>query len=300
MNKNDEGLGFLIFIILLLAIAAIWIIKWSIIVVIGIIIGIVWIVKAINNKKKVNEAVNSSMKNTNIGLSTTITKSDIIRKLDLIRIEDYEEYFESKIKVRGEGIYLYDKVTELSEKNNTYTAIVKGTQDYNVTINLDNKKIESMNCTCPYYLDEHKECKHIYGTLLKIKSDVNRIKITEEIVKFANDSSKLIDELAVIISKQKNLNVDKVNQLHERINMLVTQNMEYIQVLQSNPTEEKLIDVLYNTVLSVSNLISKVKETVNSFNYAEYKKEEKENKFASIMMGFLLFDSIEQILDKRR
>ena len=82
--------------------------------------------------------------------------------------------------------------------------------------------------------------------------------------------------------------------------MLVAQNMEYIQVLQSNPTEEKLIDVLYNTVLSVSNLISKVKETVNSFNYAEYKKEEKENKFASIMMGFLLFDSIEQILDKRR
>ena len=82
MNKNDEGLGFLIFIILLLAIAAIWIIKWSIIVVIGIIIGIVCIIKAINNKKKVNEAVNSSMKNTNIGLSTTITKSDIIRKLD--------------------------------------------------------------------------------------------------------------------------------------------------------------------------------------------------------------------------
>lgn len=157
-----------------------------------------------------------------------------------------------------------------------------------------------MNCTCPYYLDENKKCKHIYGTLLKIKSDVNRIKMTDEIVKFANDSSKLIDELAVIINKQKNLNVEKVNQLHERINMLVTQNMEYIQVLQSNPTEEKLIDILYNTVLSVSNLISKVRETVNSFNYIEYQKEEKENKFASIMMGFLLFDSIEHILDKNR
>ena len=54
----------------------------------------------------------------------------------------------------------------------------------------------------------------------------------------------------------------------------------------------------YIIVLSVSNLISKVKETVNSFNYAEYKKEEKENKFASIMMGFLLFDSIEQLINK--
>lgn len=86
MNKNNEGLGFLIFIIFLLAIEAIWLIKWSIILVIGIIIGVVWSVKAIINKKKVNEAVSNSMKNSNIGLSTTITKSDIIKKLDLIKI----------------------------------------------------------------------------------------------------------------------------------------------------------------------------------------------------------------------
>jgi len=64
---------------------------------------------------------------------------------------------------RGVNYYEQDRVQELNIENGEITATVRGSQDYDVSIEVDDNAIRTA-CSCPY--DYAGDCKHIIAVLL--------------------------------------------------------------------------------------------------------------------------------------
>jgi uncharacterized Zn finger protein len=69
---------------------------------------------------------------------------------------------------RGEQYFASGAVVELQQRGNTAVARVRGSQadGYRVTIELDEGRVVSTRCSCPY--DWGGICKHIVATLLTL------------------------------------------------------------------------------------------------------------------------------------
>ncbi len=78
---------------------------------------------------------------------------------------DWKKYFNSTILSRGRQYYNAGKVKRLSYRGHRWFAVVKGSRNYNVTVELDTLgSIESMDCSCPY-ADSGQACKHMAALL---------------------------------------------------------------------------------------------------------------------------------------
>ena len=86
-------------------------------------------------------------------------KSQDLESQDWERL-DWESLFSPRILVRGMGYYESGAVTELSRTEGGYRALVEGTEDYEVEIEIKDNRILDMRCTCPYAGDG-KYCKHM-------------------------------------------------------------------------------------------------------------------------------------------
>ena len=83
---------------------------------------------------------------------------------------DFEKEYSSIILKRGFEYYNNGYVKNVKVKNNEINAVVEGTDDYHVSIELDNNKIMVTNCNCPYFYD-HDECKHITAVLYYLANE---------------------------------------------------------------------------------------------------------------------------------
>ena len=93
--------------------------------------------------------------------------------------ENWREWFQPWILERGRSYWKNEYVTRLSRDQDTITAIVEGTEDYEVEIDMDGIEVISMSCTCPYAEGE-MECKHMAAVLFaaeteNLEVDTNRI-----------------------------------------------------------------------------------------------------------------------------
>lgn len=122
--------------------------------------------------------------------------------------EYYYKYFPIKIRQRGREYYFDNKIMNFEEISDcNYKAIVKGTDNYKVSLKInphDIEQIENMSCTCRFYLDNKVGCKHIYAVLLKYLVEKEK---TDEIY-------------ADILRKMENMNskLDRAIDLTERNN----------------------------------------------------------------------------------
>lgn len=98
-----------------------------------------------------------------------MVKEELIEELKLDNIEKYKKDFDPIIAIRGEYIYRDNKIKELKNKGNKYSATVSGTNDYKVEVEFDdNDNIKNMRCTCPNYKKGYN-CKHIYSVVFATK-----------------------------------------------------------------------------------------------------------------------------------
>lgn len=74
--------------------------------------------------------------------------------------KSWKKLFEQKIRSRCKE-YAYYCVTDYMADENVYSAIVRGSEDYKVSISADYSK---MSCSCPYAKDG-KHCKHMAAVL---------------------------------------------------------------------------------------------------------------------------------------
>lgn len=82
-------------------------------------------------------------------------------------LSDFEKFVPPKIWMRGEDYYETDAVSELEEETSgEWTAIVSGTEDYEVSISMEGNAIVAWECDCPY---DGSVCKHVVATVLAIR-----------------------------------------------------------------------------------------------------------------------------------
>ena len=74
-------------------------------------------------------------------------------------INNFEQNIDTRILERGLQYYQEGNILTIEQiEENLWEATVAGTEDYEVTIEVFDKKIIKNNCSCPYDLGEY--CKH--------------------------------------------------------------------------------------------------------------------------------------------
>lgn len=79
---------------------------------------------------------------------------------------NWKRLFKDYILERGYDYYCSEMIEHFDVCNNTISAVVNGTKDYEVEIELKNNLPENMYCTCPYAEDGNYR-KHMAAVLFK-------------------------------------------------------------------------------------------------------------------------------------
>lgn len=77
---------------------------------------------------------------------------------------NWKELFESKVLKRGKTYFENGYVAEPELDGNTLTAVVEGSEDYDVSVTLQDGEPIEMECTCPYAA-EWGNCKHMAAVM---------------------------------------------------------------------------------------------------------------------------------------
>lgn len=83
-------------------------------------------------------------------------------------IKEWKNYFRPHILERGLNYYESGAVTSLEQTEDGYEAVVEGSEDYQVEIEMRGDRIEDMFCDCPY-ADDGNYCKHMAAVLYTIE-----------------------------------------------------------------------------------------------------------------------------------
>ena len=108
---------------------------------------------------------------------------------------DWKGLFDKKILARGREYYNDDQVSELDISDDEINAVVYGSEEYEVSIGLENGGVGDMYCDCPY-AEDGDHCKHMAAVLYayeafgnvpekKAKKEI----LPEELIKNADDKT---------------------------------------------------------------------------------------------------------------
>ena len=108
----------------------------------------------------------------------------------------WKDLFREHILARGEMYYYDGAVQDLEKTEHGYHAVVEGTEDYEVDIEMEDGRICEMYCTCPYAADGNN-CKHMAAVLYEIEEQEGSDSLTEG----SSGSEQAEEELEEIIEK---------------------------------------------------------------------------------------------------
>ena len=83
----------------------------------------------------------------------------------------WKEEFAPQILVRGMKYFEEGHVTCIRKSGNTYRAVVIGTEDYAVEIDIVDGVVDYMECDCPYAVEWGENCKHMAAVLCALETD---------------------------------------------------------------------------------------------------------------------------------
>jgi len=87
-----------------------------------------------------------------------------------IPLNEFEQLIDESILKRGLAYFKGGAITDFSEiSNGEYEAIVSGTEDYTVQLEIKNNVIIEHNCDCPY--DMGAVCKHVVAVIFHLQQD---------------------------------------------------------------------------------------------------------------------------------
>jgi len=138
-----------------------------------------------------------------------------------IPLKEFEQYTDEIILQRGLDYYENGQVNEPEELSlGVFNAIVEGTLDYTVEVNLHNENIVYFNCDCPY--DLGPICKHIVAVLYYLREEIFKVKTKSSISKKSGKKKP---------TPQKNF-TNQVNELlkkisHEELKQFIIEKVEH-------------------------------------------------------------------------
>lgn len=84
---------------------------------------------------------------------------------------NWKEEFAPHILARGKKYFEEGRVSRIQRCGDTYIATVAGTEDYTVTIDIENESLGHMECDCPYAADFEHYCKHMAAVLFTLECE---------------------------------------------------------------------------------------------------------------------------------
>ena len=123
---------------------------------------------------------------------------------------NWRSFFNKTIITRGQDYYNRGLVDDLEYDDTHISAVVCGSEDYEVYISLDNGEAADMECTCPY-AEEGNDCKHMAAVLLAYEAETKTAKpnkahkLTADELVNAADEKTLREFVLGIIRKDRQL-----------------------------------------------------------------------------------------------
>ena len=117
-------------------------------------------------------------------------------------IRAWRNLFRPHILERGLDYYEEDAVVSLEETANGYNAIVSGTEEYRVEIEVAGDRVQDMFCDCPYADDGHY-CKHMAAVLYAIEARCNEKVSEKSVYEQVKDSHQELQDVINNISEEQ-------------------------------------------------------------------------------------------------
>lgn len=317
-NDTDGTIGFVLFIIFILAIGAFFLLKWAIIflaiIISAIVVGIINLSRKNSRKNFIKSTIEKNFSDSVLQPTPKISQKQLKEKLGLFDIDVYDEYFESKIKPRGQTYFAERRLENIKNNGDLWSCEIVGTERYNVLLKLEEKKIIETNCTCPYHQKDSKNCKHIYALLIKAKCEWNLPKILDAITDYSNRLTKLIKEENEFISqnqKSLKLNDNILSTFNNSINDFMRKLNNSSKSLERNKYNETallniLIDIIessYNYNEKVEELLVKAGKVDNPISmdkvFNSYNTNDDKIKFGDIVLGAAVANEIDKHIHKK-
>lgn len=122
-----------------------------------------------------------------------------------IPINEFEQIIDKRILKRGLSYFKDGAISDFSEiSTGEYEAIVSGTEEYTVQIEIRNNTILEHHCDCPF--DMGPVCKHVVAVIFRLQQDeleLNQSNITIPKKKKTKSVSRQVNELLDAISHKE-------------------------------------------------------------------------------------------------
>ena len=197
-------------------------------------------------------------------------------------MNDWKHLFRSRILDRGLSYYEMGAVGEVERTKTGYCAMVEGTEDYEVEIELRDGTVCSMNCTCPYAQDDNY-CKHMAAVLYEIEEREEELETSEKLwdeeqLNFRNELRDVIDGIPD-------------NELRDFLESLALEDeslRNQILIRYSHTISQSQMAMLKKEIKDISKRYSDRSGFVDWRNAGGYTSE----------MESFLFDKVQAVIDK--
>ena len=115
-------------------------------------------------------------------------------------MSNWKDLFQEHILARGEAYYFEGAVLELHKTEHGYHAVVEGTEDYEVDIEMEGGRVCEMYCSCPY-AENGNNCKHMAAVLFEIEEQNEEDILAEGTC--LDDQEKEVEEIIERISEEE-------------------------------------------------------------------------------------------------
>ena len=115
-------------------------------------------------------------------------------------MSDWKDLFQEHILDRGESYYFDGAVLELHKTEHGYHAVVEGTEDYEVDIEMEGGRVCEMYCSCPY-AEDGNNCKHMAAVLFEIEEQNGEDILIEETC--PDDQEQEVEEIIERIPEEE-------------------------------------------------------------------------------------------------
>lgn len=135
-----------------------------------------------------------------------------------IPLNEFEQLIDEEILKRGLSYYKGGAVTSFEERSNgEYEAIVSGSEEYNIELEINSNVITEYNCDCPYNMGP--ACKHVVAVIFHLLQNelelnhsnftISKKKKTKSVTQQVKDLLKEISHKELIDFVQENSKKDK-------------------------------------------------------------------------------------------
>lgn len=182
---------------------------------------------------------------------------------------EWKRNFEKIILDRGKEYFESGLVEDMETDTDEITAIVIGSDEYEVTIELDNNEVGEMYCTCPY-ADEGYYCKHMAAVMYayeaapetkhlsnnrhkpnaeELVSNADEKTIREFLINALKKDKKLLDSFALTVSSSSD-DID-ISSYKQRINILINRHTDrygFVDYYAADDFIDDAVDFINNEI----------------------------------------------------